>query len=125
MPSSTIGESLPATLQIGLVKLFAKPMHMGLEEILVSGTGSSFLTLNRKERCSFSKKKPSAPDFKTLCFFNHNNIVEISPSAFFRLFFLTIGHSFGARGAVADYAGSCGYAHTYAHIPHMHIHFSI
>ena len=55
MPSSTIGENLPATLQTGLVKLFAKPMHMCLEEILVSGTGSSFLTLNRKERCSFSK----------------------------------------------------------------------
>ena len=111
-------ESLPATLHIALIKLFTTPMHVGLEEIFVSGTGSSFLTLGRKEKCSFSKN-PLLLIVRLMLFQPEQYCRNFSDSTFFRLSFLTIGHGFSARGEVADYAGSmriCAYGQKFHNV---------
>ena len=108
-------ESLPATLHIALIKLFTTPMHVGLEEIFVSGTGSSFLTLGRKEKCSFSKN-PLLLIVRLMLFQPERYCRNFSNSTFFGYFFSRLDMALALEVRLRIMRVQCGYAHMGLHV---------
>ena len=103
-------ESLPATLHIALIKLFTTPMHVVLEEIFVSGTGSSFLTLGRKEKCSFSKN-PLLLILRLYAFSTTTILSKFLHQHFFGYFFSRLDMALALEVRLRIMRVQCGYAH--------------